>query len=126
MPKHQTSLSRERGLDLPPPTTANVATKITSRESRDSLLGGNPTLDRDYVPFGGAPHGSSLSPAPTKYYRQDFEVPAGGYHDRQGMAPNAGGVSLKKSWLYIPNSLWTWSFFLIAFIQAAISLVLEA
>jgi len=53
-------------------------------------------------------------------------VPAGGYHDRQGMATNTGSAGPKRSWLYVPNTRWTWAFFSTALVQAVLALILEA
>ncbi|KIW08578.1 uncharacterized protein PV09_00542 [Verruconis gallopava] len=70
-----------------------------------------------------------MLPDQPKYYRQDFathNAPAGGYLDRQGLASAGTSAGLKPSKMYIPNTFWTWTFMLVALIQAILSLSLEA
>lgn len=65
-------------------------------ESRRSLLG-EETLDRNYTPYqGGRQPNPPIRPATTR-----------------------------KTMIYIPNSLWTWSFLGISLVQAAVALGLE-
>jgi hypothetical protein len=78
-------------------TPSNKTDKLV--ESRRSLLGGE-SLDRNYTPYKG------------------------GYHDRQGLTTTATAAP-RKSMVYIPNSLWTWSFLGVSLIQAGIALGLE-
>ncbi|KAK5000808.1 hypothetical protein LTR66_000394 [Elasticomyces elasticus] len=84
--------------------------KTPSHTARSSILGGGA---RTYQPLDR--NGS------TSY--QPYE---GGYHDRQGLVPPAAGASAKASMFYMPSSKWTWSFFGVAVVQAAIALGLEA
>lgn len=75
---------------------ANTTDKLP--ESRRSLLGdGEETLDRNYTPYQGG---------------------------RQPNPPTRA-VTPRKRMIYIPNSLWTWSFLAISICQAVISLGLE-
>jgi hypothetical protein len=52
----------------------------------------------------------------------------GGYHDRAGFTTSniASLNTHKSSRMYIPNTLWTWSFFAVALFQTIVVLALEA
>ena len=57
----------------------------------------------------------------------DPELPPGGYHHREGLAPVAGTGKIEgSSKMYIPNTLWTWSFMLTTLAQAIVVLAIEA
>ncbi|KAK5171027.1 uncharacterized protein LTR77_004171 [Saxophila tyrrhenica] len=99
-------------LSRAPAATAKIATK-SGHKQRSSLLGGS---GNDYQPLSGASFSSARQPY----------VP-GGYHDRQGLpTTTTSNVRQGKGKMYMPNSLWTWSFFGIALFQAIICLGLEA
>nr|POE79974.1 upf0658 golgi apparatus membrane protein [Quercus suber] len=49
----------------------------------------------------------------------------GGYHDRQGLSTGTTG-SQTTGKMYLPQSRWTWAFFLVALGQCIVSLALEA
>jgi len=78
--------------------TAKISSSRNRSEVRASLLGPQ-AVDRNFAPYAG-----------------------GGYHERQGLTGPAATPSNK---MYRPNSLWTWSFLLVAIIQACIALGLE-
>lgn len=101
------------------PPTAKIATK-SGHKQRTSLLGGA-TSNPSYQPLRD--HASSFGSARAFAPSHEPYVP-GGYHDRQGLGPNVKGG--KNSKMFLPNTLWTWSFFGIALLQAIISLGLEA
>jgi hypothetical protein len=93
-----------------------VASK--GHHQRSSLLGGN---EASYQPLSGA---SSFASATEFNQRQPY-VP-GGYHDRQGLQPNSNIRQSGGRKMYMPNSLWTWSFAGVALLQAIACLGLEA
>ena len=76
--------------------------KIQRHESKASLLGGQP-FDHSYQPFSG------------------------GFREREGYAPGPTGRGLNPpSKMYKPNTVWTWAFLLVVFVQAIIVLAFEA
>jgi len=50
----------------------------------------------------------------------------GGYHDREGLAPPVVGAGPRQRKMYMPKTTWTWSFLIVAVVQAAIVLALES
>ena len=86
------------GLRLGAPSSA----KIRHHESRASLLGGQP-FNSSHQPF------------------------ASSYHESEGYRPIGRRAAAKgASEMYKPNSLWTWSFLGVTFLQSAIILGFEA
>lgn len=78
--------------------------KIHGHEARASLLGGQ-LSDSTY----------------------EYQPYAGGYHARDGLGTYpAGGGQAITSKMYLPNSLWTWSFVGVTCVQAAIVLAFES
>jgi heme/copper-type cytochrome/quinol oxidase subunit 4 len=84
-------------------STANTATISSQYEARSSLLGPE-SNGSGFAPYSGT----------------------GGYYERQNTQP-AQPAKRKSitSKMYLPNSRWTWSFFLITLSQAIIGLGLE-
>ena len=108
-----------------PPTsghgaTAKIATKAGHKQ-RTSLLGGGGNSNPSYQPLRD--HASSFGSARAFAPSHEPYVP-GGYHDRQGLGGNIKNSSARN--MFLPNTLWTWSFFGVALLQAIISLGLEA
>ncbi|KAK3701642.1 hypothetical protein LTR37_015393 [Vermiconidia calcicola] len=101
--------------------------KIASRpkhQHRTSLLGGSGSDKKSasYQPLSGA---TSLASARDYTPHEHYE--AGGYFDRQGLGQTAAIVrGNKTSKMYMPSTLWTWAFFLVALLQAIVSLTIEA
>jgi len=94
------------------------------QEAQDSLLAEqylDHSASRDVSPY---PRGYP----PQSRFSEGFREPshyAGGYYQREGYIPSTPTANQKRSMFYLPDSRWTWSFFLIVMLQAAIGLALE-
>lgn len=98
-----------------PHTAADPFAKITHHEARTSLLGGQP-LDGDYSPYNN----QYAARQPT------FTAPPGGYHEREGFPTTLPPPVRRAPRMYIPNTKWTWTFTVIAVVQAVVALSLES
>jgi hypothetical protein len=98
-----------------PQTAADPFAKITHHEARTSLLGGQP-LDGDYSPYNNQ-YAARQPP---------FTAPPGGYHAREGFPTTLPPPVRRAPRMYIPNTKWTWSFTVIAVVQAVVALSLES
>lgn len=96
---------------------ADPFAKIIHHEARTSLLGGQP-LDGNYAPYTN----TSYPPA----HQPTFTVPPGGYHEREGFPTTLPPPVRRAPRMYVPNTKWTWSFMIIAILQAVVALCLES
>lgn len=111
-------------------STGKISSKAYDYAPRSALLGGGGGVDhRAYQPLTD----SQLAGNDYEYRRNFSEPepyhPPGGYHDRQGLTTSHTvnlGKSQSKRAMYMPTTFWTWSFFLLALLQAIICLGLEA
>lgn len=95
------------------PNTGKIATK--GHKTRVSLTSGATA----YEPLAG----NSFSGVRAAYVAPAYAP--GGYHDRQGLSTGAGASTNTKR-MYLPQTKWTWAFFLITLGQCIIALALEA
>ncbi|KAI9868129.1 MAG: hypothetical protein M1813_006874 [Trichoglossum hirsutum] len=118
---------------------SDIDLKASTISAQPALSGtGRPAvahLDFDFSPFPhlGAQEGNGrairsyrLIPSTLRIKKQTpSSEHFAGYYGREGYAGAYAGRTLQKSKMYKPNTLWTWSFLIVAFIQAAIVLGFE-